>query len=192
MLVVLIVVSSFGGSLPYSKKHVEKIKHVKPNDKKVFSIVKELENLSYRQLNVLGTVYEACEPYYLANTCMAISYQESKLGKYLFNNESGDYGILGINLYTYMNLTKSKLDYWGKKEVASRLIVDNGFNLAVAINNLMYWKKITNSNWKLIWGSYNAGWKPSSKYASDILNTVRALNIFFSKHKDIEAIVKGK
>ena len=180
----------FSGDLPYNKKAFDRTCSVKFNEKEVTTIVRDLEYLTIGQLDVLSFVFKACKPYGMENTCMAISYKESKLGKYLFNTVTGDYGIMAVNLKTFARVKKMDMNYWKKKEFASKLIVDNSLNISVAINNLMYWRKITNDNWKVVWGSYNGGFRPSAVYASHILNTIKALNIYFKKHEDIEAMVK--
>ena len=191
-LVLLVVIGSlvFGNSLPYDKKAFKRTVNVKFNEKEVSSIVKDLESINIDQIDLLSYVYKGCKPYGMENTCMAIAYKESKLGKYLFNTVTGDYGIMAVNLNTFAKVKKIDMGYWKKKEFASRLIVDDSLNLSVAIDNLMYWRKITKDNWKVVWGSYNGGWRPNATYANHILNIIKALNIYFKKHKDIESMVK--
>jgi len=189
-ILVMLVVNSFGGSLSYNKKALHDVHKVIIDNNRVNKIVNDLEHLTVKQLNILVAVYEACKPHDLENTCIAISYKESKLGKYLFNTITGDYGVMAINLKTFINSKKTSLNYWGKKELASKLIVDNDLNISVAIDNLKYWMKITNNDWRVVWGSYNGGFRPSSIYASEILNIIKAFNIYFKKHNGIHNLIK--
>jgi len=180
------------GELPYNEVAYKKTLSVKADPSLVIKITKDLDKLSYEQLKVLATIHDACKPYDMEDICMAISYKESKLGKYLFNTITGDFGNMGINLKTFINKKKLKLNYWGKKELASKLITNDDLNIAVAIDNLKYWRKITNDNWKIVIGSYNGGWTPNSGYVVSILSIKKALKLYFRKHKDIREALKGK
>jgi len=189
-LLVVLVVNSFGGELPYSQKALHNVRMIVADNDRITEIVKDLDNLNYKQLSTLGDVFQTCKRYDLEYTCIAISYKESKLGKYLFNTLTGDYGIMGINLKTFVIGNKIKMNYWGKREMASKLIVNNDLNIALAVENLLYWKKVTNKDWLVIWGSYNGGWKPNVRYASEILNTIKAFKIYFKKHKDVYKLIE--
>jgi len=190
VMLMVLVINSFGNMLPYNKECVAKVHNTKVNQKRVNEIVRDLEYLDYKQLSILGLLYEKCSEYNLENTCMAIGYKESKLGKYLFNPKTGDYGIMGINLRAFSNGNAIDFTYWSRLEFASKLMVDNELNIALAIENIEYWRRITNNDWRLIWGSYNSGWKPSTKYTTDMLNTIKAFKVYFKKHPDVYNLIR--
>lgn len=144
-----------------------------------------IKHLDYRQREVLLYLYEKCYDYDLANTCVAISYKESRLGNYMFNDVTGDYGLLGINLKTFMNENKIKAGYWKDREVASRLITDNDFNVNASIANLEFWKKQYKNNWLKIWASYNGGYNPNYTYAKTILIYIKVFKCLFVEDEEL-------
>jgi len=154
----------------FSSTNYNLIRH----SKTYIKTINNIEHLDYRQRESLLYLYEKCYEYDLANTCVAIGYKESRLGKYMFNDVTGDYGLLGINLKTFMNTNNIKRSYWKEREVATRLITDNDFNVNASIANLMFWKKQYKNNWLKIWASYNGGYNPNYTYAKDILLYIKA------------------
>jgi len=191
MLLLMVMSYVVGKELPYNKTCIKQTQEIRVNNKLLAETLDELENLTYEQINVLGQVYNAFKDYGLENTGIAICYRESRLGIYLFDETTGDYGIMGVNLKTFLKGEGVTLSYWERKALASRLIINNDLNIAISIKNLKYWKKVTNNNWKLIWGSYNGGWRPNARYAMEILTYIKAFQIYFAKHSDIAKTVKG-
>ena len=165
--------------------------HIKPNYKKITSIVNNLNHLQKAKQEIMRLTYSVGAKYNLGYTLLAIVYKESHLGDYMFNSVTGDYGLAGINLKTFKQLHKITLDYWGNKKLASMLIIENRMNLAAAVNNLLAWRKVYKNNYRAIWGSYNGGWRTNYKYTSSILNTIIAFKIYFRNHPEIALYVKG-
>ena len=189
VLTILMVSIALAGVKP-SKEIVRQINSYKITYKEVRRVANNLEYLDSDQITILRKVYQKCKPYGLSNTCMAISYKESRLGVFLINEDSGDYGIMGINLNTFIRAKNLKVGYWGKKRWVSKLTVNNDINIKAAVDNLLYWKKIYHNNWRLIWGSYNGGWRPNVKYSKDILLIIKGMKLYFRKHRDIERYIK--
>jgi len=135
---------------------------------------KELLNLSQDQLYWLSKVYKVCSQFDLQNTCVAIAWEESKFNRW-GDNEAGDYGLMGINLFWFMK--DNELNYKNKYrriEVRTKLIRDNDFNLAYAIKKLRDLRELHGKNWKKIWGCYNGGTMPNFWYAKRIYNRILA------------------
>lgn len=116
-----------------------------------------LYHITDDQWDVLQQAYNTGEPYDLGNTMAAIVFRESTAGKYKINPESGDYGVAHINITTALVRTNTS-GYWGKRELITRLVVDDQFNLDLALQELLYWKGETHS-WKAMVSAYNQGWK---------------------------------
>lgn len=192
LIFMLMLTTIASAKLPVSKKHYDRIISITVKQKDINKIVKDLESIDSHKLKIMRRVYQLSEPHNLANSCLAILYKESHIGDYLINSISGDYGIMGINIKTYMNTYKLNGGYWYKAKLISKLTIDNDLNIAVAIHNLKYWKKYYGDNWRIIWGSYNGGWKPNYNYAKSILTIIKAYKIFFKKHPDVETYIKGR
>ncbi len=134
----------------------------------------ELKNLSDDQKFWLSEVYKTCLEYDLGYTCVAIAWEESKFNKW-GDNEAGDYGLMGINLYWYM--IDNGLNYRNKYrriEVRTRLIRDSYYNLRYSISKLIKLRKKHKNNWFKIWGCYNGGTTPNYYYSRRILNRIYA------------------
>jgi len=183
VILMLILATMLWGKLPYNKNAYHRTMNVHTDNRIVSKTLKDLKHLNRPQKELLVKLYKACADFDMSNTCVAISYKESKLGKYLFNDVTGDYGVMGINLKTFQNSHDMKSSYWGDRELASRLIIGTDFNIAAAIENLRGWSKIYPKKWKLVWGSYNGGWKPNSQYATVILSYVKAFKTYIKNDK---------
>ena len=191
-LIIIISITSLFARLPYDKKCYEKTMKVRPNNKAIKHILIDLERIGYDKKDIMEEAYSAGKSCDLSNTLLAIVYKESHLGDYMFNTVTGDYGLAGINLKTFKRLHKLNNTYWGDKKLASELIRDDSFNLAVAINNLKGWRLYYKNNYRAIWGSYNGGWRTNSKYTNSILNIIIAFKIYFKKHPEMGIYVKGE
>jgi hypothetical protein len=108
-------------------------------------------------------------------TCAAIAWEESHFNAYGYNETTGDFGLMGINLKWYIIDHKLNLSYWQKKKLATKLIRDDKFNLSVAKSNLKYWMKRWKNDWIKVWGSYNGGTVPNYYYSKRILNRIWVL-----------------
>ena len=120
-----------------------------------------LFSITDKQWGVLQQAYDTGAPYNLGNTMAAVVFRESTAGKYKINPESGDYGVAHINITTALVRTNTS-GYWGKRELITRLVVDDQFNLDLALQELLYWKGETPS-WKAMVSAYNQGWDYDTK-----------------------------
>jgi hypothetical protein len=156
-------------------------KDVKRDDKLVKRYVYEISHMSGVQMNNIIKVYNRFDKYNLGTTGVCILIHESKAGKYMFNPTTGDYGLLGINLKTYMVYKGIKQNYYSNIRIASILIKDDDINIQASIDNILFWKKVHKGNWIKMLGSYNGGYKPNYKYAKELYNIAIAFRIIMRK-----------
>lgn len=140
------------------------------------------KNIDRGKLDILKKLYNACLDIDMSYTCMAIAWQESWIGDVKINERSGDYGLTGINLKTYIKDNNLKLSYWGKERLKTKLVVDDDFAIGVMIDRLEYWYKIRKGNWYRIWESYNAGFGYNPIYPKAIYNKIIALKIWLKRN----------
>ena len=148
----------------------------------VRSYLRQLNALTPEQTNWLKYIYRRCMNYGLENTCVAVAWEESQFGVYKVIPWSGDYGLMGINLYWYIK--DNNYNYRNKylrSRLATKLTCDNDYNIMYAITKL---EKLKNKykSWKTIWAHYNGGTYPNWYYAKRILNKIRAFRIFLRKN----------
>lgn len=139
----------------------------------------DLKNLTQEQKETLKEIKQKGDEYGLGYTLMAIAIKESKLGKYMINLDTKDFGIYQINLKTALNRNNLKDTVWNRNFLASKLVSDFDFATKNAIDELAYWKKVHKNNWAKVWGSYNAGFKYNSKqgkeYSKHIASIIQEL-----------------
>ena len=190
LIVIMIATVLMGRPLPVNKKAYDRVMKAKVSESIYKRTLKDLGYLNANQIANMRTLYQECKPFGLEQTCVAVSYKESRLGKYMFNELTGDYGLLGINLKQFARSKRLKLNYWGRKELAGRLITDNRLNIRAAVSNLKEWQHHYGNNWRMIYASYNGGWYPNKAYAVSIISYMKAFRVFLSKHKDISNFMK--
>jgi len=181
MIIVIIglVTYSFGYSV-YDAKLIRKYTRI-------------ISKFDRSQWETATYLYNACAKYGLGYTCVAIGFVESRLGKYLINEKTHDYGITGINIYYYFKDHGLKWNYWKAQRLKTRLVVENDFAISETIEKLNAWRDRydnTSHMWLRIWGSYNGGNKPNYKYAKKIYNFIKAFRWYIRKH-NINIIFEG-
>jgi len=158
--------------------------------KLVKSYYKQIGNWSKNQWLVAAKLYNICYKYDMGYTCVAIGWQESHLGLYMVNDRTKDYGLMGINIYTYFQNHHLKNDYWYKQRIITKLIRNDDFNIEESINNLLGWRSMFNDNWIEIWAHYNGGnANPNYKYANRIVNFLYSFKRYIRNH-NIELLFK--
>ena len=124
-------------------------------------------------------IKELGEKHGLSYTLMAIAIKESELGKYIVNVDSMDYGLYQANLKSVISRHNVKDTAWNRNKFAAKLISDFKFATKNAIDELNYWRKVHDNDWKKVWSSYNGGWKYNSskakEYSLEIAKIIREL-----------------
>jgi len=142
---------------------------------------KQLNSLNEEQKYWMQYVYRRCMKYNLGNTCVAIAWEESQFGVYKVIPWSGDYGLMGINLYWYMKDNGYNYrDRYLRSRLATRLTCDDDYNIMYSIAKLEKLKE-RYKRWREVWAHYNGGIRSNWIYAKKILNKIIAFRRFISK-----------
>lgn len=121
----------------------------------------------------------------------ALVIAESSAGQNLINNITQDYGVMQNNIKTATTRLKrwetsgrnfSPYNLNDPEDIKTILITDRAISVQLAIEELIYWKKVRGSNWREVYASYNGGFykntpreKRVQKYASNIVVIIRKL-----------------
>lgn len=145
----------------------------------IFAFAIDLKTLSPEQLQTLKEIKKHGEETGLSYTLMAIAIKESKLGEYMVNLDTKDFGLYQANIRTVLSRQNVKDTVWNRNVLASKLVSDFQFATKNAIEELAFWKKVHKNDWSKVWGSYNAGYKYNSKqgreYSKHIASIIREL-----------------
>ncbi|MBL3519050.1 transglycosylase SLT domain-containing protein [Aliarcobacter lanthieri] len=145
----------------------------------VFASEIDIKNLTPQQLETLKEIKKYGEDHGLGYTLMAIAIKESKLGTYMVNLDTKDFGLYQANIRTVLSRQNIKDTVWNRNVFASKLVSDFQFATQNAIEELTFWQKIHRNDWSKVWGSYNAGYKYNSKeaqaYSKEIASIIREL-----------------
>ncbi|ADQ53426.1 Vs.1 conserved transglycosylase SLT domain protein [Aeromonas phage 65] len=146
------------------------------------AVMYENRELTENQIYTIQRAYELGESSGYGLTLAAIALTESKAGKFLINNRTGDYGVFQNNLkYTVKRveqLTGSKMGWKHQRKLRSELIASMETSANYALMELEYWKEVRNGDWKMVVKSYNAGYSPNSSAGIEYYERV-AKNIKF-------------
>lgn len=126
----------------------------------------------------------------------AIAWKESCAGLYRINFDDPSAGIYHAHLPGVIKRHyKAKNTSFRRNVVAEKLIRDPEFASKIALEELLYWKKIHKDHWKNIIKSYNKGfsWQKSKArnklaeaYYEDISKRVKILEDYFSKNPQLQ------
>lgn len=145
----------------------------------VFTHALDLKNLTPQQLEMLREIKKMGKASGLSYSLMAIAIKESKLGAYMINISSKDFGMYQANITTVLNRQNIRDTSWNRNVFASKLVFDFEFATQNAIEELTFWKKVHKNDWHKVWGSYNAGYRYNSKkartYSREIASIIREL-----------------
>ncbi|RBQ28121.1 transglycosylase SLT domain-containing protein [Aliarcobacter vitoriensis] len=145
----------------------------------VFASEIDIKNLTPQQLETLKEIKKYGEDHGLGYTLMAIAIKESKLGTYMVNLDTKDFGLYQANIRTVLNRQNIKDTTWNRNVFASKLVSDFHFATQNAIEELTFWQKVHRNDWSKVWGSYNAGYKYNSmeakNYSKEIASIIREL-----------------
>lgn len=136
-------------------------------------------HLTKKDIEMLKQIKEQGAKYGLGYSLMAIAIKESSIGRYVVNVDSKDFGLYQANIKTVLSRQNVKNTSWNRNRYAMKLINDFQFATKNAIEELKYWKKVHNNDWRKVWGSYNGGWQYKSqraqKYSREIASIIRKL-----------------
>ena len=165
--------------------------------------VKDLNDLTDEQRSIMYRVAELAHSFDLSYTVVAIAWQESNLGKYTVNLQDPSCGITHKRVDYYLKSKGLKDTPFMRNKICSELLTDVELSVAIAIEDLEYWKvyhkrrKIKKDELlEYMWRSYNAGYKVNSKaaknYAKSIKARIEALKKDFNFQLKINALNSKK
>lgn len=157
---------------------------------------KNIQHFSKSQIQTIHYAYHYGKKYNLGFTMAAIAWKESCAGLYRINFDDPSAGIYHAHLPGVIKRHyKAKNTAFRRNVVAEKLIRDPEFASKIALEELLYWKKIHKDNWKNIIKSYNKGfsWQKSKgrnqlaeNYYEDISKRVKILEDYFSKNPQLQ------
>lgn len=177
-LMALVLILIIGTTSIYAKNNRSLVKY---NKHLVNKYLNELNHFDINQIETLRFVFNASRAFDLSYTMTAICMEESMAGKYLFNL-TGDYGIVGINVKSYLKNNKKSHDYYSTIALASKLMKNDAYDLRLGIEIFRYWLKYHHKDYIKAWASYNGGYRKNYYYANRIYNRIRALRIYNKRH----------
>lgn len=145
----------------------------------------EWKNLDEEQIEVAKKVYEIAKESDLAETMIAISWQESRLGKIPINlSDKSSCGVQHVHIKTYMWMNNIKDTPLNRNLYCSNLIKDVELSTNAAIKYFLYAKKRHKGNHEKAIKSYNGGFdlKRVEKAVNEYYKNVRS---YMSDAKEI-------
>ncbi|MDE6886779.1 MAG: hypothetical protein K2P17_07060 [Helicobacteraceae bacterium] len=125
-----------------------------------------VNEFSHSQKEIIAYAYNYGKKYDMGYTLAAIAWHESCAGEYRMNFADPSAGIYHALIPGVIRRYKMLKDTGFNRNVIGELLIrDDEFASKVAIDELMYWHKTRNGNWKDIIKSYNKGfsWEKSEK-----------------------------
>jgi len=128
---------------------------------------------SAKQKGVLKKSYAYGKEFNLGYTLSAIAWIESSAGLYKINLGSKDCGTYQKNMPYYLksqDILKTSFNY---NRLCQRFVDDQEFAAAVAVTDLLYWKR--GNTWWTTWKSYHCGYGQCHSYAKEIWLRIQVL-----------------
>lgn len=151
-----------------------------------------IEKFDKDQIQTIRYAYHYGKKHDLGYTMAAIAWKESCAGLYRINFDDPSAGIYHAYLPNVIKRHyKKRNTSFRRNVVAERLIRDPEFASQIALDELLYWKRIRKGNWKDMIKSYNKGFswdknrlknKTAEDYYKDISNKVQILQEYFQKN----------
>jgi len=180
---VLISILIFLSTVLYAKGRYYTIKDVVLDRNMIKRYYREISEFDRDQWDLAIKLYNACYKYDLGYTCVAIGWRESKLGFYVINERTHDYGITGINIDYYFEDHHLRKTYWLKEKIKTKLVRNDDFAIGECIWKLNNWRKKFGNNYKKIWGAYNGGYpRINYKYSKEIMNFIYAFRLYIRRN----------
>lgn len=151
-----------------------------------------VDKFSDSQKEIIAYAYNYGKKYKLGFTLAAIAWHESCAGEYRMNFADPSAGIYHALIPGVIKRYQILKDTGFNRNVIGELLIrDDEFASKVAIDELLYWDKVREGNWKEIIKSYNKGysWEKSAKlnemaenYYKNIKQKKEVLESYIPKH----------
>jgi hypothetical protein len=148
----------------------------------------ELHRMTDAQHQLLMRAIAYGAPYDLGYTLAAIAWQESRVGSVPVNITDPSFGPFHGKMDTVMKRVTVTDTAYNRNVIAAKLLKDFDFAAAMAVKELLFWKKVHHGNWRKMVRSYNAGYnyrsKSAARYAQHIANKVNAIKRSFGDDEE--------
>lgn len=147
-----------------------------------------IDKFSDDQKEIIAYAYNYGKKYDLGFTLAAIAWHESCAGEYRMNFADPSAGIYHALIPIVIKRYQMLKDTGFNRNVIGELLIrDDEFASKVAIDELLFWDKVRNGNWKDIIKSYNKGylWEKSNKYneiAENYYNNIKQKKEILEKY----------
>lgn len=150
-----------------------------------------LKDFSVAQRNVILKAFKYGVKSGFGYTMAAIAWKESCAGEYRMNFADPSAGIYHAHIPGLLKKNNQKDTGFMRNMVGELLVRDDEYASEVALDELLYWQKVRNGNWKEVIKSYNKGFswekdrerdKMAQSYYEDIAQRVQALHGYIPKY----------
>jgi hypothetical protein len=148
----------------------------------------ELHQMTDAQHQLLMRAIAYGAPYDLGYTLAAIAWQESHVGSVPVNITDPSFGPFHGKMDTVMKRVTVTDNAYNRNVIAAKLLSDFDFAAAMAVRELLFWKKVHHGNWRKMVRSYNAGYNyrsaAAAHYAQNIANKINAIKRSFGAEEE--------
>jgi hypothetical protein len=145
--------------------------------------LQQLQTMTDAQHATLRKAFTYGEPYDLGYTLAAIAWQESHAGEVPVNISDPSFGPFHNRMDTVMKRVSLEDTSYNRNVIAAKLLNDFDFSAAMAVKELLFWRKVHHGRWRSMIRSYNAGYhyrcRAATAYVSGIIAKVNALKRAF-------------
>lgn len=155
-----------------------------------------VKQLDKSQIQTIHYAYHYGKNHNFGYTMAAIAWKESCAGLYRINFDDPSAGIYHAHIPGVIKRHyKTKNTPFKRNMIAEKLIRDPEFASKIALEELLYWKKVRKGDWKEIIKSYNKGfsWEKSKgrnelaeAYYKDIAKRVEILKDYFKENQTLQ------
>lgn len=154
----------------------------------------EPKDFSKAQRNVILKAFKYGLKSGYGYTMAAIAWKESCAGEYKMNFADPSAGIYHAHIPGLLKKNNQKDTGFMRNMVGELLVRDDEYASQVALDELLYWHKVRNGNWKEVIKSYNKGfsWQKDSErdkmaqsYYEDIARRVAVLQAYIPKYTSV-------
>lgn len=131
--------------------------------------------LSQQQASVANFAYSYGKPFDFGYTMVAIAMEESQLGRWNINIQDPSAGPWHVTLDKALRYKGWTDTPFNRNRAAQLLIEDIYFAAHLAIEELLFWNRVREGNWRAVVSSYNGGWKGNEEYRRKISRNIEII-----------------
>lgn len=128
--------------------------------------------LTQQQASVANFAYSYGKPFDYGYTMVAIAMEESRLGKWNINIQDPSAGPWHVTLDKGLQYKGWDDTPFNRNRIAQLLMEDIYFAAHLAIEELLFWHRVREGNWRQVVSSYNGGWRGNEAYLKKISRNI--------------------